>query len=353
MPAARYSLAWPTAHGAPLITGTFKHSPIDFQVTERLPFAPNGQGEHVLLQIRKVGMNTQDVARRIARCAKVSDRLVSFAGLKDKQAVTTQWFSVQIPIKTEADWSDLPSEHLTVLQALRHDRKLRRGAVATNHFIITLREVKGDIPALVDRMRHIVTAGVPNYFGAQRFGRDAQNLLQAERLFAGTISPPRFERGIYLSAARAWLFNQLLAQRIELANWNQPLPGDVFWLQGTKRFFSNEQVDATLQQRVAAGDIHPTGTLWGKGELLTQLAARELELSVMHRYAGFAQGLETAGLEQDRRALRVMPLQFEHVHDPVAKTLTVKFELPAGAYATAVLREFAVLGDTTSEPESE
>jgi tRNA pseudouridine13 synthase len=348
-----YSLAWPTAHGAALISGIFKKTPADFQVEEQLPFTPTGQGEHVLLHIRKMGLNTQDVARRIARCAKLSDRLVSYAGLKDKHAVTTQWFSVQVPIKTAVDWSDLAAENLTVLQAVRHDRKLRRGAVATNRFVITLREVAGDIALLNDRLQRIATTGVPNYFGAQRFGRDAQNLPQAERLFANHITPPRFERGMYLSAARSWLFNQVLAERIQRANWEQPLPGDVFWLQGTKRFFSDAPGDANLLQRVTTCDIHPTGPLWGKGELLTQAAARELELSVINSYTVLAQGLEAAGLEQDRRALRVMPLQFEHAHDPAAKTLTLRFELPAGAYATAVLREFAALGDTSTEPEAE
>lgn len=353
MSTARYSLDWPTAYGTPLITGKFKHTPADFQVIEQLPFVPSGQGEHVLLQICKQGMNTQDVARRIARCAKVSERLISYAGLKDKQAVTAQWFSVQVPIKQQADWSALPSEHIQLLQALRHDRKLRRGAVAMNQFVITLREVTGDITELAARLQRIVANGVPNYFGAQRFGRAGQNLPQAARLFANEITPPRFERGMFLSAARSWLFNQVLAARIQQANWDQPLAGDVFWLQGTKRFFSDEQGDTTLSERMVSGDIHATGPLWGKGELLTQATARELEQRVINQYTGFAQGLEAAGLEQDRRALRVMPLQFEHAHDPAATTLTVKFALPAGAYATAVLREFAALGDTTTEPESE
>lgn len=350
---ARYSLDWPTAYGAPLVIGKFKQIPADFQVIEQLPFVPSGQGEHVLLQICKQGMNTQDVARRIARCAQLSERQISYAGLKDKQAVTTQWFSVQVPIKKAADWSGLPSDNIQLLQAIRHDRKLRRGAVATNQFIITLREVTGDSAGLADRLQRIMSMGVPNYFGAQRFGRDAQNLPQAERLFANAITPPRFERGMYLSAARSWLFNQVLATRVQQTNWDQPLTGEVFWLQGTKRFFSDEQGDTNLSQRMASGDIHATGPLWGKGELLTQATVRELEMHVINNHTGFAQGLAAAGLEQDRRALRVMPLQFEHAHDPIAKTLTVRFELPAGAYATAVLREFALLGDTTAEPESE
>ncbi|MBI3560480.1 MAG: tRNA pseudouridine(13) synthase TruD [Gammaproteobacteria bacterium] len=353
MSGSSYSLAVPLAHGTPPLRAVFKQSPLDFQVEECLPFEPTGQGEHYLLQIRKRGLNTQDVVRKIARCARLSERWVSFAGLKDKQAVTTQWFSVQLPIKSSTDWAALNSADIDVVQAIRHDRKLRRGAVASNRFDITLRDVVGDAEALIARLQQITAQGVPNYYGPQRFGRNAQNLSQAESLFAGTINPSRFERGMYLSAARAWLFNQVLAHRVAHHTWNHPLPGDVFWLQGTKRFFSNEAITDVIQQRLAALDIHPTGPLWGQGELPTQHQARAMEVALMNNFSGLAKGLEAFGLQQDRRPLRVVPLNLHHSSDESMQLLRLQFELPAGAYATGVLRELAVIDAVMPETASE
>lgn len=336
-----YSLDFPRAHGLPLVTAILKQSPEDFQVEEQLPFTPTGQGEHVLLHIRKTGLNTRDVVQRIARLSKIAPRNISFAGMKDKHAITTQWFSVQVPIKTTIDWTPLNSDDLVLLAAVRHDRKLRRGAVSGNHFRINLHNVRGDTAALQPRLQLLATQGLPNYFGEQRFGDAAQNLQKALRLFTGTLSAERFERGIYLSAARAWLFNQVLVQRVRTQQWQQSLAGDVFWLQGTKRFFTGDPQDAALPQRVAQCDIHPTGPLWGQGELQTSAQARALELQVVAQYSALRDGLEQAGLEQDRRALRVMPLALTWAHDAARQMLTLEFDLPAGAYATSVIREFA------------
>lgn len=349
----RYSPSWPTTQGGPLLTAQFKQQPADFIVEEQLPFVPSGAGEHVLVQIQKTGVNTVEVARRIAQCVKTSERNVSYAGLKDKHAVTTQWFSVQVPIKVTPDFSHLTAANISVLQTQRHDRKLRRGAVATNRFQIILRNVITTETSLGDRVTQRIAAGVPNYFGTQRFGHEGRNVSQAVRLFQQAIHPPRFERGIYLSAARAWLFNQVLARRINEANWNRTILGDVYWLEGTKRFFSSEVLDETLQQRVTHGDIHPTGPLWGSGELLTHHTVKELETQVIAGDFELAQGLVAAGLEQDRRPLRVIPQQLQISHDVDAQLLRITFELPAGAYATAVLREFVNCSEYGLEPDAE
>lgn len=348
-----YSPIWPTAQGVPLLTAHIKQHPADFIVEEQLPFIPTGTGEHILLQIQKSCLNTPDVARRIAQCARLSERQVSYAGLKDKQAITTQWFSVQVPIKASPDWSNLNTANMTVLQSVRHDRKLRRGAVAHNRFQIILRDVKSNVEALSEHITQRIATGVPNYFGTQRFGKEARNVLQALRLFQQAIHPPRFERGIYLSAARAWLFNQVLARRIVDHAWDRPLLGDIYWLEGTKRFFSSEILDETLQQRVIQGDIHPTGPLWGSGELATHHAVKELETQVILHDSELAEGLAAAGLEQDRRPLRVIPQQLQITHDITTRTLTLGFVLPAGAYATAVLREFVTCSELGLEPDME
>ncbi len=348
-----YSVESPYAFGSPPVTAVFKASAEDFIVDEYLPFTATGAGEHVLLHIRKTGLNTQDVVKLIARFSGARERDISYAGLKDKQAVTSQWFSIQQPIGKELPWQAMATAQLTILESLRHSRKLRRGAVSQNRFVIHLRQVAGDIPAMMQRLSRIAEQGIPNYFGRQRFGAKGQNIMQAQRMFAGEIEPRRFERGMYLSAARSWLFNQVLAVRIIDNSWNRGMDGDVFWLEGTKRFFSSSGMDDELHRRLVEWDIHPTGPLWGQGELATQDKARELELSVIARHTTLAQGLESRGLEQDRRALRIIPQHFKYTYSAEEQQLKLEFVLPAGGYATSLLREIAVTSGNQSGREFE
>jgi len=348
-----YSLALPYALGLPPVSAVFKAGAEDFIVDECLPFTATGEGEHVLLHIRKTGLNTQDVVKLIARFSGAKERDISYAGLKDKHAVTSQWFSVQQPIGKELPWRAMATAQLTILESLRHSRKLRRGAVSHNRFVIKLRQVQGDIPALLQRLARVAEQGVPNYFGSQRFGVNGKNIIQAQRMFTGEIEPRRFERGMYLSAARAWIFNQVLAVRIVDHSWNQGMDGDVFWLEGTKRFFRSTVMDEELRRRLAQLDIHPTGPLWGKGELATQGKTRELEMSVMTKRTTLAQGLENRGLEQDRRALRITPQHFRYSYSQEQQQLKLEFELPAGGYATSLLREIAITAGDVSGREPE
>lgn len=331
---------WPRAHGAPVCQARLRALPEDFQVEEELPFAPSGAGEHLLLRVRKRGQNTEFTARRLAQCAGVSAREVSYAGLKDRQAVTTQWFSLLIGRRQIPDWSGLAVEGIEVLEVHRHARKLRRGALRGNRFVILLREFSGDAAGTEARLRTLVTRGVPNYFGEQRFGREGGNLEQARRLFAGEYRAPRYERGLLLSAARSELFNRVLARRVAQGSWDGALAGDVMLLAGTHSLFRCPVPDATIAARLATADIHPTGPMWGGGEEMTTDACRALEADVLGGEPELCAGLVQAGLEMDRRALRVLPqaLCWEW---PTDEQLQLAFSLPAGAYATAVLRELA------------
>lgn len=306
---------------------------------ETLSFPLTGQGSHLYLQLRKSGANTEWVARQLARHFNVAARDVGYAGLKDRHAVTTQWFSVPIKQFDPQRVEQLAIEGVTLLQVVPHERKLRKGAVAHNTFTITLRELAGDLDELTQRLETIRTHGVPNYFDAQRFGHDRQNLVMAQRLFTGQIRLAPYKRGIYLSAARAWLFNHILAQRITDTSWASPLEGDVFWLNGSKRFFSAQQIDADITRRVADGDIHPTGALWGEGELQSHAQVAELENAVAARWPVLRDGLCRFGLEQDRRALRVIPTDLAYQIDAAKKNLQITFRLPAGSYATTLLGE--------------
>ena len=329
---------WPCALGLPRLTAVFRQQPEDFRVDEVLGFEPDGAGEHLWLQVEKTGLNTIDVARTLARLTGVKERDIGYAGLKDRQAVTTQWFSVA---GAEPINSETPAG-IRLLQQVRNSRKMRRGSHRGNRFAITLRDVQAGVAEIDEWQELLGKAGVPNYFGPQRFGFDGGNVDKAHRYFSGNLPRlPRHQRGLYLSAARAYLFNQVLAERVRQGTWNLILPGEIMALDGTNSVFRAEPEDARLPARLAEGDIHPTGPMWGKGDLATGNEVKELEQAVVQQHADLADGLVQAGLEQERRALRVIPGQFA-VKPAAQDAVMIEFSLPRGAFATSVLREMVI-----------
>ena len=321
------------------VSGDIRVVPEDFIVEEELGFAPDGEGEHVLLHIRKRDQNTAWVARSLARFTQVPARDVSYAGLKDRRALTSQWFSIRLAGAPEPDWDKLELPGVELLDAARHRRKLRRGALKKNHFRIRLRNVTGDRAALQSRVATCQAHGFPNYFGSQRFGHGEGNLDAAQRLFRGELREKnRHRRGLYLSAARSWLFNQVLQQRARLGNWNVALEGDVFMLNGTHSVFTAEATDKDIIRRLAEQDIHPTGPLWGRGNTPVSGATAVLEMEVLENDSLMREGLERFGLEQARRALRVAVPDL-HAREDDDDSVEFDFSLPPGSYATVLLEQ--------------
>lgn len=334
---------WQRAFGAPLFHGRLRQCPEDFQVVERLGFDPAGSGDHDWLWVEKTGQNTHWVARSLARHAGVAVRDVGYAGLKDRHAVTRQWFSVPRRPSMVVDWTAFDESGISILETARNARKLRRGSHRGNRFRILLR---GSVPAddVAGRLANIQVSGVPNYFGEQRFGRDAGNLALAHSLFEGRRLK-REKRSIALSAARSFLFNEILSGRVADATWDRALPGDILNLDGSGSQFPCPEPDATIEERCRLMDLHPTGALWGTEQGAP--SASDLEREVARRYAGFAQGLESAGLRMERRPLRVRVsgLGWKTSDDG----LTLEFELPRGSFATAVIREIATVDATGND----
>jgi tRNA pseudouridine13 synthase len=338
--------ALPRVHGAPLGHGRLRVDPADFRVEEDLGFEPDGEGDHRLLWVRKTNVNTQWVACRLAELAGVRPADVGFAGLKDRRAVATQWFSVPATRGGEPDWSSLP-EGIEVLDVAAHRRKLRRGALRGNRFRILVRDpvpLSGSLSAVVSaalveqRLGEIRRLGVPNYFGEQRFGHGGANLLRADALLRGAPRrTPRHQRGLWLSAARSELFNRVLARRVSQESWNRPVPGDCLNLDGSHSYFRAETIDEDLIERCEGLDLHPTGPLWGKGDPPTGGEVRALEEAMAASLPGWGEGLARFGLSQERRALRLPVPDLDWGLVPEGLRLT--FTLPAGAYATAVVRE--------------
>ena len=332
----------PRAHGAPLSPGTLRTEPEDFVVEEQLGFEPAGAGQHVLLKVRKRNANTHWIAGELARACGCHARDVGYAGLKDRRAVATQWFSVPQSRLAPEDWTGVGSGDYQVLEAHRHSRKLPRGALAGNRFSIRVRGTAIDDAALAGRLAAIATRGVPNYFGPQRFGRGGANL---GRLSEDVRRLRPAERGFVLSAARSLVFNAVLAERVRAGSWERLEPGDLANLDGRASHFAVPQADETLAARCARLDIHPTGPLWGRGAPPSDAGVLELEQRVAAAFAAACDLVVRAGMEQERRSLRlaVRDLHWQRdAADPDA--IIVGFRLGRGAYATVVLREVFALG---------
>lgn len=354
--AASRTLAW--AFGEPEVEAVFKLAPEDFRVIEELGFALTGSGEHACLRIRKTGVTTQDVVRLLARRAGIREFDVGYGGLKDKQGVCEQWFSLYQPVPAPLLLDDFAERGIEVLESCRNSRKLRRGSHKVNRFRIRLRNPQWRngcaagataLQALEGRLALVASRGVPNYFGEQRFGRDMGNVAQARQLFAGELRMAKgYKRGLLLSSARSQVFNEVLSERVRQQVWDAWLEGDVWNLNGSDSFFEAPQWTDELRARLQAFDIHPTGPLWGTGILCSSADTKALELATGAQWQDLCEGLEAAGLSQARRALRlvVQDLRWQAMD---SGDLDIEFALPPGTYATTVLREVCILKEAVKE----
>ncbi|HHN72649.1 MAG TPA: tRNA pseudouridine(13) synthase TruD [Thermopetrobacter sp.] len=328
----------PSPWGPPPGRADFKRRPEDFHVVELIHPVPEDTGEHLWLRVRKRGINTDQAARRLARLAGIPPRRVAHAGLKDRQAVAEQWFSLHLPGRFDRD--DALARHaeptLEVLEAIRHTRRLRPGALHGNRFRIRLRDIQGDADAVAERLYRIVAQGFPNYFGPQRFGHAYRNWEDGLRLLQGESGRiDRHRRGLLMSALRSHLFNRVLAARVRDGIWNRCLAGDLMQLDGRSACFTAEACDATLEERLARGEIHPTGPLPGRVTRAPAGVAAQYEREVLAPFAPVVEGLERLGVESGRRALRAPVHEFSVRHED--GDLEVAFRLPPGSYATVFL----------------
>lgn len=325
------------AYGRPQAEGCLKAQNSDFRVDEIMPVTPSGQGEHLWLKIEKDGSNTDWVAQQLARWAGVKPMAVSYAGMKDRHAITTQWFSVHLPGMDDPDLDGLQNEEFRVLESVRHDRKLKLGTLSGNRFHIRITGLQADPAELEQRLERVRDNGVPNYFGEQRFGRHMSNLEMAEKMFRGELKKIRKpQRGLYLSAARSWIFNRVLSQRIEQQGWLTTMPGEVYMLNGKSACFVDDDPELN-EQRMLDREINLTGPLWGEGQSMASADLEEFEREIAGETSQLAKGLEDARMKQERRSLRLLA---DNMSWQVAEgELTIEFELPAGAFATMLLRE--------------
>jgi len=341
-------------------TGTIKHAPEDFVVEEIPSYLPSGAGEHRYLHVRKRGRTTDDVIRELARVLGVDRRDIGVAGLKDKIAVTTQWLSV--PASASVDGLELSG--VEILETKLHGNKLRTGHLAGNRFTILVRDVS-DVTAAIRALDDLARAGVPNAFGAQRFGRENDTHERARAWLTGRTRAPRDarQRRFEFSALQSAIFNAVLAARVADGTWNLPLDGDVLKKEDTGGLFvcTDVQLDG---ERAARGEVSPTGPVVGEKMKSPEREALALEQRIV---APLIEGIDLhrarALGEGTRRALRLRVTELSHRRvdassideastqkDARGGVLEVRFVLPKGAYATTVLESALVVTDASRSP---
>ena len=319
----------------PKQTALLKAECADFVVKEQLGYDMSGDGEFVAVKVRKTDCNTLFVGEQLAKFAGISARNMSYAGLKDRKAVTEQWFSLQMPGQPTPDFSQFSLEGVEILDVTRHQRKIRIGSLQGNHFEILLRNAE-ETDELKVRLDFLAKNGFPNYFTEQRFGRDGNNLTQALRWANGEINvKDRNKRSFYLSAARSEIFNLIVSKRMELDLAQQILVGDVLQLNGSHSWFVVDESEdlAQLQQRLAQQDVLLTAPLIGEEEK----SAVDFENEIFAQHQALFALMRQERMKAARRPILMQPQNFQWQFEP--NGLRLQFALPAGSYATALIRE--------------
>lgn len=326
--------------GKPQQAGRLKAEFSDFIVREELGYPLSGEGEFVAVKIRKTNANTLFVGERLAKFAGISERNMSYAGLKDRHAVTEQWFCLHLAGKETPDFSQFECEGVEVLEVTRHNRKIRVGSLVGNHFELLLRDVS-ESEEITQRLSRLQAVGFPNYFTEQRFGRDGHNLTQALRWANGEITvKDRKKRSFYLSAARSEVFNLVVSQRIADHLTQTVLVGDYVQLAGSNSFFIvNESEVSETQQRLVSGDVLLTAPLIGEKSL--ELTACEQEKAIIERHSTLVALMNKERMTNARRAMLCKPQDFSWQFE--SEGLRLKFFLESGSYATALVRELIQL----------
>ena len=328
--------------GTPQQKGRLKAEFADFIVREELGYPLAGEGEFVAVKVRKTNANTLFVGEQLAKFLGISAKNMSYAGLKDRHAVTEQWFCLHLAGKETPDFSTFECEGVEILEVTRHNRKIRTGALEGNHFELLLRDVV-ETNELKQRLNQLQAVGFPNYFTEQRFGRDGHNLTQVQRWASGEISvKDRKKRSFYLSAARSEVFNLVISQRIADQQMQTVLLGDYLQLAGSNSFFEVKAEDLMQsQQRLDENDVLLTAPLIGENSL--EQNGNEREKAIVAQHENLISLMKKERMNTARRAMLCKPQDLRWQFEP--EGLRLKFFLNSGSYATGLVRELITLNE--------
>ncbi len=332
-------------------TGTIRNKPEDFQVTELNDIDLSGEGEHLWLYIQKTSNNSIWVSKQLANVCQVPQKQVAFAGQKDRHAITKQWFSIQLPKISDPDKiQSALGEGIQIIKSGKHSRKIKTGQLDANAFEIVIRDITGDKQQIENNIQNIIKNGVPNYFGSQRFGHDMGNITKCQDWFAGKYKvKSRNLKSLLISTARSHIFNLIVAKRIQQNTWDKCINGDILQLNKSHSWFPSSDASADeIKKRLNEFDIHLSAAMWGIDAVQSLDDCAQLENSIAKDFPIYQQGFEKFRLKQDRRAMRICPLDFKHLWQD-ENTLQINFKLLPGAYATGIMREILNIKDAMND----
>ncbi|PQJ89943.1 tRNA pseudouridine(13) synthase TruD [Aliivibrio sifiae] len=325
-------------YGKPVATGKLKQLPEHFIVKEVLGFTFTGKGEHLMVKIRKTGENTKYVANELAKFCGVKSKDISWAGLKDRHAITEQWLSVHLPKSDHFKFALFEATHpgVEILEMTRHNKKLRPGDLLGNSFQLIATEVT-DMDDVLSRLDKVKVSGVPNYFGSQRFGHEGNNVTEARRWGRENVrTRDNTKRSFYLSAARSWIFNHIVSQRITEGYFTQPVDGDILLDQNGRTVNENVTSEENVQ-KVQDGDWSISAALAGDNQLPTSETALTLEQPQLDAEPDLMALIRGNRMRHERRAIELHPENLSWSAE--GDTLTLNFSLTSGSFATVIMRE--------------
>ncbi|GLR74732.1 tRNA pseudouridine(13) synthase TruD [Aliivibrio sifiae] len=325
-------------YGKPVATGKLKQLPEHFIVKEVLGFTFTGKGEHLMVKIRKTGENTKYVANELAKFCGVKSKDISWAGLKDRHAITEQWLSVHLPKSDHLKFALFEATHpgVEILEMTRHNKKLRPGDLLGNSFQLMATEVT-DMDDVLSRLEKVKVSGVPNYFGSQRFGHEGNNVTEARRWGRENVrTRDNTKRSFYLSAARSWIFNHIVSQRITEGYFTQPVDGDILLDQNGRTVNENVTSEENIQ-KIQNGEWSISAALAGDNQLPTSETALTLEQPQLDAEPDLMALIRGNRMRHERRAIELHPENLSWSTE--GDTLTLNFSLTSGSFATVIMRE--------------
>ncbi len=346
---------WPRPVKGPLLTsdvpaigGRLKERVEDFVVHEIPAYEPSGEGPHYYLRVEKRHVDGRSMIEAIAEHFGVGTGDVGTAGIKDRRAITRQWVSLPAQqVRRPPREGEAVGEGIEILATSRHRNKLRTGHLRGNRFSVRLRETSLRAEALKEAVEKVATVvssqGMPNYFGEQRFGDGGKNLEVGWRWLRDGVKPKgRFMQKMVASAVQSEVFNRVLARRLVEGTWKEAIDGDIFEKVDTGgRFWIDRREREETQRRLETGAIAITGPMPGSKEGLARKSAGALEREVVEEMGLKAEYFERFG-RRGRGTRRPMTAYVDGLSWELEEEGVVRFDfgLPAGSYATVLLREF-------------
>ncbi len=324
----------------PGIGGILRASCEDFFVDEEPAYLPTGTGDHVFVRIEKRELTTPQAVERIARALGVNPRDIGVAGMKDRHAVTRQWLSLPPPVTPEAALA-LALDNVTIVEAARHGHKLRTGHVRANRFVLRVRRCADDAEAkaraILDELAR--APGAPNWYGEQRFGREGDNAERGLGIVRGE-KPPRDRKlaRLLVSALQSKLFNDWLVARMADGLYAKVIAGDILHKRGGGQFVCEDpSVD---EARLLAGELCVTGPMFGDRMRAPAAEAAEREQRILAAAGLTADAFASVrAIAEGTRRDAAIEVGAPAVRAVEPGVVECSFQLPGGAYATAVMRE--------------